>query len=111
MCRGLQKRQRQCGSEIGFGFGQGHELYRIQVFGSRSRCKAEAVLVNSILPDIGNSVGLAKKGERCPESETAMPKKAQAEVAECGCRSNASTGASRRRVANDQAVPAALILG
>lgn len=110
-CRGLQERQRQCGREIGFGFGQRHEPYRIQVFGSRNRCKAGAVLVNSILPDIGNSVGLAKQGERCPESETAMPKKAQAEVAECGCRLNASTGASRWKAANDKAVPLALTFG
>jgi len=73
--------------------------------------KAEAVLVNSILPGIGNSAGLAKKGERCPERETAMLKRAQAEVAGCGCRSNASTGASRRRAANDKAVSAALTFG
>lgn len=109
--KGLQKRRRQWGRKIGFGFGQRHETYLIQVFGSRSRCKAEAVLVNSILPGIGNSVGLAKKGERCPESETAMPKRAQAEVAECGCRSNASAGASRWNVANDKAVPAGLTFG
>jgi len=67
--------------------------------------------VNSILPDIGNSVGLAKKGERCPENETAMPKRAQAEVAGCGCRASTSTGASRRKVANDKAVPAVLTFG
>jgi hypothetical protein len=81
MCRGLQKRGRQWGRKIGFGFGQRHESYLIQVFGSRSCCKAEAVLVNSILPGIGNSVGLAKKGERCLKSETAVLKRAQAEVA------------------------------
>jgi hypothetical protein len=68
MCKGLQKRRRQWGREIGFGFGQRHEPYLTQVFRSRSRCKAEAVLVNSILPGIGNSVGLAKKGERCLKS-------------------------------------------
>lgn len=67
--------------------------------------------MNSILPGIGNSAGLAKKGERCPESETAMPKRAQAEVAECGCRVNASAGASRWKAANDKAVPAGLTFG
>lgn len=111
MCRGLQKKLRQWGREIGFGFGQGHELYRIQVFGSRNWRKPGAVLVNSILPDIGNSVGLAKKGERCPESETAMPKRAKAEVAGCGCRANAPTGASRWKAANDKAVSAVLTFG
>jgi len=86
----MQKRQRQCGREIDLGFGQGHETDHIRVFGSRSWRKPETVLVNSILPGAGNSVGLAKKGERCPEIQTAVLKTAKVEVAYSGCRSRCS---------------------
>ena len=78
---GTQKRRWQCGGKIGVGFGQGHDACHIQVCGSRSRRKPGAVPVNGILPGVGNSAGLAKKGERCPQSRTAVPKRAQAEVA------------------------------